>query len=125
MRLQLFTCESATIQRLVARRCYDRVKSAVASGWLKKPKKCTRCGKKGPLEAHHPDYLEPLNVSWICRSCQRTLHADLEKDLRKVVDGILPFSPRRHGKDGRFISREERVYVQRRLMDFRGALRGR
>ena len=116
--IDFFTAEAFTIQRMVMDRCHHRVKRAVASGWLKKPKRCTRCGGHGTVEAHHLDYLEPLNVEWICRSCQRRLHFEMDKKLREAVDKILPVATRQHGKDGRFLSREDRNFVHRRLLDF-------
>lgn len=40
-----------------------------------KPDICTICLKKEKkIEAHHPDYEEPLNVVWTCRKCHVAIH---------------------------------------------------
>jgi len=52
----------------------DAVKSAVASGKLKRPDRCGKCGRKSRIEAHHYkgyDRKYWLNVRWLCRSCHR------------------------------------------------------
>src|SRR5580704_4071150 len=34
---------------------------------------CQRCGAE-KSEAHHPDYLKPLDVVWLCAPCHRFIH---------------------------------------------------
>ena len=47
-----------------------KVQQARRSGKLFQPDKCSNCGKTGcGLEAHHPDYMRPLNVQWLCTTC--------------------------------------------------------
>ena len=49
----------------------------VRSGRLERPLACERCGEIPPrdfrgcsqVEAHHPDYSEPLLVEWLCPGC--------------------------------------------------------
>jgi hypothetical protein len=54
-----------------ARSAVDR---ALASGDLKKPKACQRCGATGKkLEAHHPDRSQPLRVKFLCRGCHQKI----------------------------------------------------
>lgn len=43
-----------------------------------KPDHCLSCGKRGEIEAHHPDYTKPLEVLWTCRSCHRLIHLYLD-----------------------------------------------
>lgn len=45
------------------------VRYAVLIKKLVKPRLCTKCGLKKPLEAHHFDYSKPLEVIWVCRNC--------------------------------------------------------
>lgn len=37
-----------------------------------KPEPCWRCGDVS--QKHHPDYSEPLQVQWLCRSCHLEHH---------------------------------------------------
>jgi hypothetical protein len=50
---------------------------AVGRGDLVRPDVCEACGASGVIEAHHPDYGEPLQVAWLCRVCHRA--ADKER----------------------------------------------
>jgi len=40
---------------------------------FKKP--CCACGSEKNIHAHHDDYLEPLNVRWLCAACHSQWHA--------------------------------------------------
>lgn len=44
------------------------------------PAACEECGATEYIQAHHPDYLQPLNVVWLCRDCHRELH---QKELEQ------------------------------------------
>lgn len=46
---------------------------AVAAGRVTKPDACSRCGGH-PVEAHHPDYNQPLEVEWLCKACHEGTH---------------------------------------------------
>jgi len=41
---------------------------------FKKP--CDICGSDKSIHGHHNDYLEPLNVRWLCAICHSQWHAD-------------------------------------------------
>jgi hypothetical protein len=41
-----------------------------------KPAPCAICGSRKHVEAHHPDYAEPLNVEWLCRNHHRQHHRE-------------------------------------------------
>lgn len=48
------------------------VQQAIQSGRLTRPDRCSDCGKKRFVEAHHwRGYRYPLTVRWLCRSCHR------------------------------------------------------
>ncbi len=54
--------------------CGMKVQYALKTGKLLKPENCSNCGWVGKLNAHHPDYNEPLRVVWLCPSCHKRLH---------------------------------------------------
>lgn len=35
---------------------------------------CEQCGAS-KSEAHHPDYQQPYDVTWLCRKCHKAVHA--------------------------------------------------
>ena len=48
--------------------------NAVKLGRVKKSIKCMSCGKQAKLQAHHFDYLKPLEVLWLCTKCHALKH---------------------------------------------------
>lgn len=70
-----------------ARRIFRR---ALAKGEVVAKNVCERCGRKRKdgasrlsldgVEAHHPDYTQPLLVEWLCHWCH--LSADCEQRQR-------------------------------------------
>ena len=55
------------------------IHNATRDGKLKKPDKCSVCGKQGLIEAHHKNYSEPFNVVWLCADCHRLEHGVIRK----------------------------------------------
>lgn len=56
------------------------VRKAVKTGQIIKPENCQHCGKTGRIDGHHPDYLKPLEVLWLCRQCHSDQHPrDVER----------------------------------------------
>lgn len=53
---------------------YLKVKRAIASGEIIKPKVCCICGATKKLEAHHYDYTKPLEVIFVCSHCHKVIH---------------------------------------------------
>ena len=51
-----------------------RLNTAVARNQVVKPKKCEVCGGGRFIEGHHEDYTKPLEVLWLCRRCDRSVH---------------------------------------------------
>jgi hypothetical protein len=56
---------------------HDAVSSAVRRGKLMK-QPCAICGSE-KVEAHHPNYAEPLNVIWLCVPHHKELHRSLRE----------------------------------------------
>jgi len=40
---------------------------------------CIRCGEKKSV-AHHEDYDKPLEVMWLCQSCHKQRHKEINKE---------------------------------------------
>lgn len=57
-------------------RAHGLVNNALLAGWLKRPKYCSTCNNKSntPIEAHHPDYLDPFRIVWLCSDCHKASH---------------------------------------------------
>lgn len=49
--------------------CRQKVFLALKAGTLVKPSRCSNCGEKRAILAHHEDYDQPLQVIWLCFSC--------------------------------------------------------
>lgn len=48
---------------------------AVKSGRIQKPAFCERCeNETSSLNAHHENYLKPLDVEWLCLPCHNIVH---------------------------------------------------
>jgi hypothetical protein len=47
---------------------------AIKGGKIEKSLFCCLCGKVKKVEAHHHDYLKPLAIHWVCRSCHADIH---------------------------------------------------
>ncbi|HEC66584.1 MAG TPA: hypothetical protein ENI23_15015 [bacterium] len=54
----------------------SKLNSAIKTGKIKKPDKCSICSTNGVrIESHHDDYSRPLDVIWVCTNC----HADKDR----------------------------------------------
>lgn len=51
-----------------------RLKYALISGKMKRPKECDFCLQEITPEAHHPDYNQPLLIIWLCKACHEGVH---------------------------------------------------
>ena len=63
-------------------KAHTAVGNAVRDGKLMKPELCEGCGLPKRVEAHHPDYSQPLLVVWLCKPC----HAIADK-IRRRIEG--------------------------------------
>lgn len=52
-------------------------------GHLKK-QNCEACGSRHS-QMHHPDYVKPLLVQWLCRPCHMALHAGTLQVIEKAA----------------------------------------
>lgn len=50
------------------------VSHALKTGKLVKSEHCSECGSNEKIEGHHDNYLEPLNVRWLCEKCHKKWH---------------------------------------------------
>lgn len=56
-------------------KAHGMVNNAIRDGKLfKKP--CCECGSEDKIHGHHDDYLEPLNIRWMCAACHSQWHRD-------------------------------------------------
>lgn len=67
---------------------YNELHSALRSGRVRKPRRCSACRRPKRLEAHHRDHSRPLDVEWVCSSC----HGELRRRL--LMWGDMPVALR-------------------------------
>jgi hypothetical protein len=63
----------------------DVINNAIKASKLKRGS-CILCGKKPKtinkkniVHAHHPNYLQPLAIIWLCRDCHRKQHIPIHR----------------------------------------------
>lgn len=56
---------------------HNATRSAVRRGLIKR-QPCEVCGEE-KAEAHHPDYLDPLKVVWLCKPHHKAEHARMKR----------------------------------------------
>jgi hypothetical protein len=62
----------------IAARC--AMNHAVRDGHLVRGA-CERCGATEHVEGHHVDYRRPLDVTWLCAKCHKTVHRPQETEV--------------------------------------------
>lgn len=67
----------------------NKVHRAIKAGRLIKPEKCENCGIITKLEAHHPDYSQPLKVQFLCMNCHKAEHKKINEKMRKIENGKI------------------------------------
>lgn len=77
-------------------RAHNIVSNAIKKGILVRPENCSQCFQNVFCEAHHPDYDEPLNVIWLCRTChksnhirEKNTHSPIEISPRKAFRSVM------------------------------------
>ncbi len=56
-------------------KAHSLLHQAIKRDEIIRPNRCSKCGEKGKIEGHHPDYSKPLQVIWLCSQCHRKYHA--------------------------------------------------
>ena len=57
---------------------HNAVLTEIRAGRMTRPDKCSRCGAKGTVEAHHQDYDKPIDIVWLCVQCHAKEHSKME-----------------------------------------------
>lgn len=69
---------------LLQNRSRSRFRYARRCGYIIPPDVCSKCQSKGPVDGHHEDYSQPLEVVWLCRTCH-----NIENGRRRRVNDII------------------------------------
>jgi hypothetical protein len=48
--------------------------TAIRKGQLLPKQQCSMCSNNKRIEAHHPNYAQPLTVVWLCSQCHKRFH---------------------------------------------------
>ncbi len=59
-------------------KAHNALNNAVRDGKIVKPLLCSVCNKEKKLHGHHDDYSKPLDVEWMCSTCHKAFHKDLD-----------------------------------------------
>jgi hypothetical protein len=51
----------------------------LARAHIPRPETCERCGAQGLIHRHHPDYLKPLMVEFLCARCHAAVHREMRR----------------------------------------------
>jgi len=78
--------EKYKIQSLILREKYPEkararslLSNAICEGKIVRPTQCSLCLRNDvAIEGHHPDYLKPLDVIWVCKSCHIMVHGRIK-----------------------------------------------
>lgn len=62
-------------------KAHIKLNNSLRDGHIRRGEECERCGVVGGLEAHHDDYLSPLEVRWLCSRCHSLHHAEFGEGL--------------------------------------------
>ncbi|HHX0886510.1 TPA: hypothetical protein ACU6E5_004295 [Pseudomonas aeruginosa] len=64
---------------------HNALNNAIRDNKLIKPPCCTApdCFNTKNIQAHHPDYEQPLSVVWLCSECHSKLHREFREMIRK------------------------------------------
>ena len=83
-----------------AKRAHGMVQNALRKGLIRKSPYCQLCLQETRLQAHHPDYTQPLEVIWLCSACHVAVHTPSCIEAESMVYyrfpqmTILQFPPR-------------------------------
>jgi hypothetical protein len=80
--------------------CHNAITRAIKNGTMVRSNTCQICSKQGKTEAHHNNYLEKLNVLWLCPCCHKAYHNGKSKRadrIRLIVDMLLSIQDKEVG----------------------------
>lgn len=67
--------------RTASDKAQNILEKAIKKGVVKRLQFCEQCGSRGQfkdgrtsIQAHHPDYNDPLRVLWLCQKCHHNWH---------------------------------------------------
>lgn len=72
-------------------RAQKLLQKSVKKKMIKKSQSCQICGRNRKIIGHHENYDKPLEVIWVCQSCHRKIH--LEINIRNYLDRRVKKSP--------------------------------
>ena len=65
-------------------RAHAVVGYALRAGKLVRSDHCERCGSRYRIEAHHEDYFQPFEITWLCKPCHGERHREINEERRKA-----------------------------------------
>jgi hypothetical protein len=65
-----------------AHKAHKVLRTALYNDWIVR-KPCEVCGSENNVHAHHDDYLEPLNIRWLCAAHHKQWHRDNGEGLNR------------------------------------------
>ena len=68
---------------------HSKVKYAIKTGKLLRPRICEVCGCECKPEAHHVDYDRPLDVVWLCPPCHKKLHNGKGEAVALLLETVV------------------------------------
>jgi hypothetical protein len=71
------------------KKAVEAANNAVRDGKLKR-EPCLFCGATENIHKHHRDYSKPLDVTWLCASCHRRLHATFPETVTDAEEALRP-----------------------------------
>lgn len=75
-----YGCGHTESERLLRKKCRSILNHAIRDGKIKR-ESCMVCNKAA--EAHHPDYIKPLLIQWLCFKHHRAAHRRLIATARR------------------------------------------
>ena len=70
-RERIFSRKRPKNKKYLARK---KLNNALKREDINKPNKCSDCGKKAKVTAHHKNYEKPLDIEWLCYECHGKRH---------------------------------------------------
>lgn len=78
--------EERNVRKSAKGRAWSIATKAIRTGCLiRQP--CEMCGAQS-VQAHHDDYVKPLEIRWLCRSCHRKHHEKLGEGKNALAEPV-------------------------------------